>query len=106
MAALGERVVSLVRKTDPKADLSGAHLGILAAGCSGRDLPLLAERIRAAVAHAPVATCAGPVECRVSIGMAWTSPDSASADPQALMSCAWSALDEAGLCGGPIAIGV
>ncbi|MBW2279447.1 MAG: HDOD domain-containing protein [Deltaproteobacteria bacterium] len=106
MQGLGERVVSLVRATDPKGDLSDVHLGVLAAGCSERDLPRLAERIRLAITHAPLPTCAGPVDCSVSIGMASASPDAASADPQALMSSAWSALDEAALCGGPVAIGV
>ncbi len=103
---LGERIVSLVRSTDPTGDLSGSHLGILAAGCSGRDLPRLAERIHGAIAREPVRTCAGPVDCRVSIGMASATPSLQSADPQALMSSAWGSLDEAGLCGGRVAVAV
>ena len=106
MQGLAERVVSLVRDTDPKGDLSGTHLGILAAGCSRRDLPFLAQRIRSAIEREPLRTCGGPVECRISIGMASATPSPQTADPQALMSSAWSAHDEAALCGGPIALGI
>jgi diguanylate cyclase (GGDEF)-like protein len=105
VADISDRVANLVRRSDPKGDLSDAHLGVIAAGCSERDLPRLAERIRWAITREPLTTRSGPVPCELSIGMATTSPRTAATDPQALMSSAWSALDEAVLSGGPIAVG-
>lgn len=102
---VAERVAALVRHSDPKGHPSGTYLGIIAAGCSERDLPRLAERIRWAITREPLATRSGPVQCEVAIGMASATPGSSTEDPKRLMSCAWSALDEAALCGGPIAIG-
>lgn len=99
------RAASLVRRSDPKGHLSDTHLGIIAAGCSERDLSRMAERICWAITREPLATRSGPVQCEVAIGMASAMPGSSTEDPRRLMSTAWSALDEAALCGGPIAIG-
>lgn len=102
---VAERVAGLVRRSDPKGHLSETHLGVIAAGCGESDLPRLAERIRWAITREPVATRSGPVHCELSIGMASATPNRGPADPQRLMSSAWSALDEAALSGGAIALG-
>jgi len=105
MAALRARMVKLLRKTDTIARFGDAQLAVLAPGCPPHALKNAAQRLLAAVEGAPVEAGGQLVACRISIGLATTTPDRDGVDPRALVSLASSALDQARASSEPIQTG-
>ena len=105
MASLRSRMVKLLRKTDTIARFGDAQLAVLAPGCPPHALKNAAQRLLAAVEGAPVEAGDQLVDCRISIGLATTTPDRDGVDPRALVSLASSALDQARASSEPIQTG-
>jgi diguanylate cyclase (GGDEF)-like protein len=94
-AVLRDRIAALTRRTDQFARFGDAQIAVLAPGCPPHALRNAAERVLAAAEGDPIDAGSALVQCRVSIGIAVTTPDRDGLDPRALMSLASSALDQA-----------
>jgi len=68
IAAIAERLRSVMRRGDTLARYSGNKLGVALLGCSEEQLPVAAVRFAEAVKAAPVETTAGSVHANVVIG--------------------------------------
>ena len=89
---VGQRLQASVREGELVARWGGEEFCVLTLH-GGSDVTALAERIRAAIAHAPIQTEAGPVPITASVGCAALNPD--HADAQGLLRAADGALYEA-----------
>jgi diguanylate cyclase (GGDEF)-like protein len=88
IAAVGRRLVHTARRADLVGRYGGEEFVILQTGDA--DLAAFAERLRRAVADAPIDTPAGPLSVTASAGVAVRTPG--DADPSALLSRADRAL--------------
>jgi diguanylate cyclase (GGDEF)-like protein len=95
IAELRTRIATQLRKTDMIARFADAQIAVLAPGCPPHALENAAQRLLSTVEAAPVDIGDEVVDCRISIGLAATTPDRDGRDPRALVSLASSALDQA-----------
>jgi diguanylate cyclase (GGDEF)-like protein len=80
LRALGARLSAVLRKYDTLARYGGEELIAALPGCGPAAALVVAERMRSAVASAPIETGAGPVELTVSIGSATCAAGEPDAD--------------------------
>ncbi|HWU24803.1 MAG TPA: GGDEF domain-containing protein [Rhizomicrobium sp.] len=91
--AVGERIASVLRGSDVIGRTAGNKLGVIVANCTEREIPLVAERLRAVVRGEVITTRSGTVSATVSVGAVWLP--SAAASSQEAMLRAEEALDRA-----------
>jgi len=93
IVAVGERLAASLREADVIGRTAGNKLGVVVSNCSERDLPLIAERLRAAVRSEMISTRGGTVSATISIG-AVRLPGNAGSSQEAMLR-AEEALDRA-----------
>jgi diguanylate cyclase (GGDEF)-like protein len=93
IVAVGQRLDRCLRVSDVIGRVGGDRFGIVLANCPEEHVAIAAEKILAAVSHAPVMTASGPVYVTVSIGSA-TFPEQAKTSYE-VMTRAETALAEA-----------
>ena len=68
------RMQLVLRGYDTVGRYGGEEFLVVLPGCDGDTGMAAAERVRTSVANGPVASSGGPLDVRVSIGVAWTDP--------------------------------
>ncbi|MFQ5513552.1 MAG: HDOD domain-containing protein [Myxococcota bacterium] len=92
---VAERVAKLTRQGDQRARVTEDQIALLAPGCSANNLLRAAERILFGVEERALETRAGPLLCKICIGIAVTRPHEDALDAASLLALAQSALDRA-----------
>ncbi|WP_336921327.1 sensor domain-containing diguanylate cyclase [Aquipuribacter sp. SD81] len=85
LVTVAERLHGAVRPSDTVARLGGDEFVVLCEGLAPAEVPVVADRLRAAV-RAPIATSAGLVEVGMSIGVAHPSGGSAPEDASVVLA--------------------
>ncbi len=97
IVAVGERISSALRGSDVIGRTAGNKLGVILSKCAEREIPVVAERLRAAVRGEVIATRTGTVSATITVGAVWL-PSGASSSQEAMLR-AEEALDQARAAG-------
>jgi diguanylate cyclase (GGDEF)-like protein len=93
VAEVYRRATRHLRASDRWARFTEDQLAILLPGCPPEALKRAATRTRDSIEATPIESGAGPLQCRVGIGLAASTPGRDGLDPRTLLRLACSALD-------------
>jgi diguanylate cyclase (GGDEF)-like protein len=85
LAEVYRRATHHLRSGDRAARFAEDQLAILLPGCPPEALQRAATRTRESIEATPIATAAGPLQCRVGIGLAASAPGRDGLDPRTLL---------------------
>ncbi len=97
IVAVGERISACLRGSDVIGRTAGNKLGVILGNCTERELPMVAERLRAAVRSEVISTRAGTVSATITVGAVFL-PSGANSSQEAMLR-AEEALDRARAAG-------
>lgn len=89
------RATGCLRSSDRAARLGRDQIGILLPGCPADALRKAGARVQSAIEAESIETPTGPLECRVGVGLAASTPHRDGLDHRTLLSLAGSAADRA-----------
>lgn len=84
IVAVGERLARTLRASDVIGRTAGNKFGVILPNCKEREVPLVAERLRAAVRSSVVDTRCGQVSATCSVGAVWL-PSGATSSQEAML---------------------
>jgi len=84
IVAVGERLARSLRGSDVIGRLAGNKLGVILHNCNEREIPVVAERLRAMVRSKVIDTRSGMVSATISVGAVWL-PSGASSAQEAML---------------------